>query len=456
MVVVILVNRYLAKFLVSGDIYSVTGREIKASMQSCSNLLNFRTDFLECHKATNPDSLTTQMSDSLVICGTYGTSLSPGVHKICDEARNENIVWFDESAQGLWFETLAPSLAKRDWLRSGYSKFEWMGVRENATPDRPWIMIRTQNVEGFLTSLWQVRDHHLVYVLPAILLLIFLIGLWLVRAVLEPVKHLESSIKALTPESLIASKEISAQHTEFATITLLYKDMCLRLDESFRRVRDFTGHASHELKTPLTILRGTAQRLLTELPTGSQVQILAMNMAEEVERLIKISEQLLLLSRADADAFVLERKFFNLSEFVDQLADDALVFEKSLQIHKSIDADVVWLCDAVLVKQLVHNLYTNAVKYNVPHGSITFELRRQESGLQLQISNPSAGVVRELKERAFDRFYRGDGAHTRVVDGLGLGLSICLEIAKSHRGTLKLDVDPMNNVTLTLRAPLRF
>lgn len=456
MFIVILANRYLAKLLVSGDIYSSTGREMRIGMLACSHHLGASNDFLECYENTNGHSITSHLSDALVICGADGTSLLPRDSKACSESTTARVIWFDEPSAGLWFEEVAPSLAQQDLLRSTYSQFDWMGVRDKSIASQPWVMVRTKDIEKILEALWQVRDNHLAYVLPVILLLIVMVGFWLIRAVLEPVKRLEASIQVLTPDSLAASKGMTSQYIEFETITALYRDMCLRLDESFHRVKSFTSHASHELKTPLTILRGTAERLIAELPTGSDVQILARGVADEVERLISISDQLLLLSRADGNALVLQRQEFDLSQFVANLADDAVVFEAGLTIEKNIEAGVVWFCDAVLIRQLVHNLYTNAVKYNVPNGHIDFELHRNSNSFELRIINSSSGISRHLVEHAFERFYRGDASHTRSIDGLGLGLSICLEIARCHRGTLSIKSDSESNVTLTLNAPLRF
>ena len=456
MFIVILANRYLAKLLVSGDIYSITGREMRVGMLACSHHLGSSTDFLECYENTNRHSITSHLSDALVICGADGKPLLPLDTKACAESKIASVVWFDEPTRALWFEEAAPSLAQQDWLRSTYSQFEWMGVRDRSNASQPLVIVRTKDIEKILEALWQVRDNHLASVLPIILLLIVMVGFWLIRAVLEPVKRLETSIQALTPDSLLASKGINSQYIEFETITAMYRDMCMRLDESFHRVKSFTSNASHELKTPLTILRGTAERLIAELPTGSDVQILARGVADEVERLISISDQLLLLSRADGNALVLQRQEFDLSQFIADLADDAVVFEEGLTIQKNIEAGVVWLCDTVLIRQLIHNLYTNAVKYNVPNGHIDFELRRHSSSFELRVINSSSGVSTQLVEHAFERFYRGDASHTRSVDGLGLGLSICLEIAKCHRGTLGIKSDGDSNVTLTLNAPLRF
>jgi signal transduction histidine kinase len=273
---------------------------------------------------------------------------------------------------------------------------------------------------------------------------------------MSSVVSLETSLRNLTPNTFDQARAITSKYKEFESITNIYQDLCARLADSFRRAKSFTADASHEIKTPLTILRGNAERLIADLPHGMPAQLLARGMADEVERLIKISEQLLLLSRADSEAMMVQRQPFDLSGFIDGLADDAVVFERNLTIEKGIHAGLVWHCDPTLAKQLIHNLYTNAVKYNVPRGTIRFLLHRVQGEFELRIVNTSAGVSSEMATRVFERFYRGEASHNRHIDGLGLGLSICLEIAKAHQGGLRFDVDNAGLVTLTLTAPLIF
>jgi signal transduction histidine kinase len=107
-----------------------------------------------------------------------------------------------------------------------------------------------------------------------------------------------------------------------------------------------------------------------------------------------------------------------------------------------------------LVKLLIHNLFENAQKYNVTQGWIHLTLAREGNGFRLSLENSSENIAADLEARAFDRFYRGDASHTRQIDGLGLGLSICSEIARIHHGTLTLGVTKANTVLLTLIAPL--
>jgi signal transduction histidine kinase len=187
---------------------------------------------------------------------------------------------------------------------------------------------------------------------------------------------------------------------------------------------------------------------------GSDAQIRMRSMSDEVERLIEITEKLLLLSRADANSLVQDSTDVNLSNLLTQLIKDAHSFQSNLKITSVIAPNVIWRCDKTLVRQLVQNLYANAVHYNQSPGWVHFCLTQGQGRFELTIENPSKDIPVDLSERAFDRFYRGDASHTRQVDGLGLGLSICLEIAKLHMAKLSLFVTEKQTVVATLSGPL--
>jgi signal transduction histidine kinase len=209
----------------------------------------------------------------------------------------------------------------------------------------------------------------------------------------------------------------------------------------------------------LTILRGSTEQLIRDLPTGSDLQVRVRNMGDEVERLIDITEKLLLLSRADANSLGRAFSVEDLSDMLEQLIaqepdQDPDTSAVPFTITSAIEPHVLWHCDKTLANLLIHNLFENAQKYNLTQGWIHVSLKREGPEFQLSIENSSASIAADLETRAFDRFYRGDASHARQIDGLGLGLSICAEIAKAYKCSLSLNVTRRKTVLLTLSGPL--
>jgi signal transduction histidine kinase len=444
-VVVVAANRTMATYLVSLETYRNVEQDMQRGLSTCAEKINDRQAFLTCYRDVNVQSISRQVSDFFVICRDANPDTPSDPSNPCLNIEATQVVWVDE---------LENQTGTKRWTAPFITPGEWLGARLKPQARDPYILLNTKHIQTLLSQVWNLRDTKLIYVLPIIVFLWGFLIFLLMRVLMSSVVSLEKSLRALTPNTFDQAMAITSKYKEFDSITNIYRDLCARLAESFRRARSFTADASHEIKTPLTILRGNAERLIAELPQGMPAQRIARSMADEVERLIKISQQLILLSQADSDALIVDRQSFDLSGFIDALADDAVVFEKNITITKNIQAGLVWQCDPVLVKQLIHNLYTNAVKYNTPYGSISFKLLRLQSDFELHITNTSVGVSPEMATRVFERFYRGDAARNRHIDGLGLGLSICLEIAKAHQGGLRFEVGNPGLVTLALRAPL--
>jgi signal transduction histidine kinase len=305
-----------------------------------------------------------------------------------------------------------------------------------------------------VTQMWALRDRNLIRVLPIIFVMVFLLNLYITRVLMNPVNTIQDGMSGMDASNLHVSAPLQAPYREFEKIVQVFEDLKSRLDSSFVKARRFASDASHELRTPLTILRGNVEKLIHDLPSGSDAQIRMRLMGDEVERLIDITEKLLLLSRADANSLQQELVDVNLSTLLTMLIHDAHTFQTKLKINSDIEPDVIWRCDKTLVRQLINNLYTNAVNYNRSDGWIRIALKQSDGRLFMTFENTSSELADDLSERAFERFYRGDAAHAREVDGLGLGLSICLEIARLHHGELSMAVTQHNTVLLSLSAPL--
>jgi signal transduction histidine kinase len=238
-------------------------------------------------------------------------------------------------------------------------------------------------------------------------------------------------------------------------LTEVFNGMMARLDDSFKRTREFTLHASHELKTPLTILCGETETALREESLTPAERERAVSQLDELRRLARIVDGLTLLAKADAGQVALKLEPVRLDELVrDNFADAQILAEpQGIRVELAACEEIIVRGDRHRLRQLLLNLADNAVKYNQPQGRVTMSLRRIEGQAEFTIANTGAGIPPEILPRVFDRFFRGDPAHSPAVDGCGLGLSIVQWIVSAHKGSVKIESVPSQFTTVTVQLP---
>ncbi len=444
--VVIGANRLIAQYLLTDQLQTRVHEEMGVALKTCEDRFDQAENFLSCFKVIEKGSLFSGISDFYVLCDRAKPSTAEEPSGPCSRLL---------SVSSFWQGAHVVSREGIDFSQGSIDQESWYAVRLAGRLQGPEVWLDGQQIDLLMKRVWALRDRNTLYVLPTILTMLLGLTLYLMYVMFKPIRSIESNISRLTATNLDQTIILNSPYREFEKFVQVFEDLRVRLNDSFNKARRFASDASHELRTPLTILRGNVERLIHDLPTGSDAQIRMRNMGDEVERLIEITEKLLLLSRAGANSLLQELTDVNLSQMLNQLIKDGRTFQSGLKITSAITPDVVWRCDRTLVHQLIQNLYANAVNYNVAQGWIHVVLTRTSGGIELVVENPAANIPKDLSERAFDRFYRGDASHTRQVDGLGLGLSICAEIAKLHGATLTLQSSERNTVVAQLVVPLQ-
>jgi heavy metal sensor kinase len=291
--------------------------------------------------------------------------------------------------------------------------------------------------------------------LPAVILGL-LGGWWLTRRALAPVTKLTDAVEKIHEKNL--GEKIPRTHNgdELDRLTEMFNAMTARLDDSFQRIREFTLHASHELKTPLTVLCGETEITLREETLTSAERERAASQLDELRRLTRIVDGLTLLAKADAGQIALTVEPLRLDELVrDNFADLQILAEPSgIKVELEFCEEVVVHGDRHRLRQLLLNLADNAVKYNQPQGRVIVGLRQTNDIAEFIITNTGAGIPAYILARVFDRFFRGDPAHENTIEGCGLGLSIAKWIVFAHNGTIQIESAPAKLTTVIVRLPL--
>jgi signal transduction histidine kinase len=245
---------------------------------------------------------------------------------------------------------------------------------------------------------------------------------------------------------------------ELGRLAATLNEMMARLERSFAALRRFTADASHELKTPLTVLRAGVERALTTPHVPQETLATLEETLQEIKRMTELVDALLTLARADEGSVPLHREPVDLRAIIEETREtgELLAEEAGVQIDVVTPPEPVVLdVDAQRFRQLVLNLLTNAVKYTPRDGRVSVQLGRDDGAVTLRVSDTGIGIAVGDLPHIFDRFWRADSARTRTGErpGAGLGLAICKWIAEAHGGKIEASSRPGRGTTFTVTLP---
>jgi heavy metal sensor kinase len=291
--------------------------------------------------------------------------------------------------------------------------------------------------------------------LPLILALAGLGGYALATRSLRPLGGMAEQARRITGSNLETRIEIHSPAEELAVLVTSFNELLSRLDQSFDTMRRFVADASHELRTPISVIRGEADVALSQERSPAEYRESLTVVLDEARRLSRLVDDLLNLARADAGHVTLQTHDFYLNELLAECCRNVqgLAHTRGLGLECLPGNDLQFTGDEQLLRRLVINLLDNAIRYTPSGGKVTASLEATASSVQLRVSDTGIGIAPTDAARIFERFYRAGEARSRQDGGFGLGLAIVRWIAESHRGSVTCTSELGRGSTFTVTLP---
>jgi heavy metal sensor kinase len=322
------------------------------------------------------------------------------------------------------------------------------------TPGGPYLILAVESMDSIAASLQVVR-RVLFFGLPFLLALAGVGGYWLTTRSLAPLSWMAEQARKITGSNLETRLEIGDAAQELTVLAASFNELLSRLDQSFASMRRFVADASHELRTPISVIRGEADVALSHDRGAAEYQESLAIILDESRRLSRLVDDLLNLARADAGYVRLQPQDFY---FNDLLADccrsvQSLASARKIQLECHSAGDVPFRGDEELLRRLVVNLLDNAIRYTPPGGKVSAALEVEGADVRVRVADNGMGIAPEAALHVFERFYRADKARSREDGGFGLGLAIVKWIAESHNGAVELSSELESGSVFTVTLP---
>jgi two-component system OmpR family sensor kinase len=298
--------------------------------------------------------------------------------------------------------------------------------------------------------------HNLLTAIPIVLFLGSIGGWFLARRSLSPIAHITETARRITASSLGERLKPRKTGDELDHLITTLNEMISRLEDSFKRISQFTADASHELRTPISSMRGEAELLLSKPRPIQEYQGVLANHIEKLDFIMRMINDLILLSKFDSNEAGLEMVQVKLNDLLVNLWELFRVLgdQKGVKFTLEDIEEANVLGDRTRLQQLFTNLIDNAIKFTPSGGHVDLSLKRDGVFARVFVRDTGIGIPEEELEGIFERFYRVDKSRARESGGTGLGLSICQWIAKAHHGKIEVKTELGKGAEFIVSLPL--
>lgn len=296
------------------------------------------------------------------------------------------------------------------------------------------------------TDLKQVRNamenfyRNVTILVPAALFLCTVGGWFLARRSLSPIREIASTASRISSQNLGERLKERGSGDDLDELVGTINQMLDRLDRSFEEMRRFSADVAHELRTPLCAMRGEAELLLRRPHSIEEYQDVIGRFTEQFERLNKLTSDLLLLAKFEAQPQLERVQNLDLKDLILGLAElfEALAEEKGIRLESWSGEGISVSGDKALLQQAFANLIHNAIQYTPPGGRVKVECAREGPWVRVSIQDTGPGIPAQDLPHVFERFYRVEKSRSRDTGGSGLGLSISKRILEAHGGQITI------------------
>jgi len=301
-------------------------------------------------------------------------------------------------------------------------------------------------------TLWRLRSSMISFFIIS-LALVFFTGFFLSRVILKPLERIVETMRRITSRNLSERIDNSGPRDEIGRLSDTFNHMLSELEKSFFAQKRIVEDVSHELRTPLTIIRGEMEVALKRVRSSEEYKSVMTSSLEEVNRISRIVEHLLLLARFDSHAVKLSFERISLSDLVEDILGDinVLARQKTLSVRLAVEEDVFINADRLNLRRAILNILDNAVKYTNEGGSIAVTLFKDAAGAVLVVKDTGIGIAQDDLGKIFDRFYRADSSRSK--QGFGLGLSLAGTIFNAHSARISVSSKLKEGTTVTVFFP---
>jgi len=291
--------------------------------------------------------------------------------------------------------------------------------------------------------------------IPTSLSVIVIVGYFMARKSLKPVDQIRKAAVKISSSNLDERIDIKGRKDELSRLAETFNAMISRLKDSFQRINQFSIDVSHELKTPLTILKGETEVALRKERSNEEYRHLLQSNLEEIDRMAQIIDDLLLLSKADRKDVKLNIENISLRDLIADVCMKMKIFADKKEITLMVDelADVRLSGDELKLRRMLWNIIENGIKYTPKDGMVTVSSYTNNGCVCINVRDNGIGISADDMKYIFDRFYRADRSRKRE-SGSGLGLSISKWIAEAHKGAIEVTSQPAQGSQFLIKLPV--